>query len=33
VELAEGAGEVGFDRLLGDEQALSDLAVGLAVGG
>jgi len=30
VQLAEGAGEVGFDGLLGDEQALGDLPVGLA---
>jgi hypothetical protein len=29
VQLAEGVGEVGFDGLLGDEQALGDLPVGL----
>ena len=32
MKLAEGAGEVGFDRLGGDEQLLGDLAVGLAIG-
>jgi hypothetical protein len=29
VQLAECVGEVGFDGLLGDEQPLGDLAVGL----